>query len=87
MSWCHLVKVDANVVNPTFNDVTVSKDAVPFTSTDVDFIPTLGATTVSGEVKSILFLGAGNKLYNPNAENSQMKGFRAYFQLKIANPT
>lgn len=80
----YLVKVSAttDLSSAPFTGVTVSKDAVPFTSTDVDFIPTLGTTTVSGEVKSILFLGASNKLYNPNAEDSQMKGFRAYFQLK-----
>ena len=80
----YLVKVSAttDLSVESFTGVTVSKDAVPFTSTDVDFIPTLGATTVTGEVKSILFLGASNKLYNPNAENSSMKGFRAYFQLK-----
>ena len=80
----YLVKVSAttDLSSAPFTGVTVSKDAVPFTSTDADFIPTLGTTTVSGEVKSILFLGASNKLYNPNAENSSMKGFRAYFQLK-----
>jgi hypothetical protein len=48
----------------------------------VDFIPTLGATTFAGDVKSILFLGASNKLYHPSAENQQMMGFRAYFLLK-----
>jgi len=80
----YLVKVSAttDLSAAAFTGVIVSKDAVPFTSTDVDFIPTLGATTISGDVKSILFLGASNKLYNPNAENSSMKGFRAYFQLK-----
>ncbi len=80
----YLVKVSAttDLSVESFTGVTVSKDAVPFTSTDVDFIPTLGATTISGDVKSILFLGASNNLYNPNAENSSMNGFRAYFQLK-----
>ena len=80
----YLVKVSAttDLSAAAFTGVIVSKDAVPFTSTDVDFIPTLGATTISGDVKSILFLGASNKLYNPNAENSSMKGFCAYFQLK-----
>jgi hypothetical protein len=48
----------------------------------VDFTPTLGATTIEGDAKSMLFLGAGNKLYNPDAEDSQIKGFRAYFQLR-----
>ena len=80
----YLVKVDAttDLAASAITGVIVSKDEVPFTSTDVDFIPTLGATTITGDVKSILFLSSGNTLLNPNAENSQMKGFRAYFQLK-----
>ena len=78
----YLVKVSANVVNPTFEGVTVSSTTTPTETTAVNFIPTLGATTLVGDVKSILFLGAENKLINPSAENSSMKGFRAYFQLK-----
>lgn len=80
----YLVKVDAttDLSASAITGVIVSKDAVPFTSTDVDFIPTLGATTITGDVKSILFLSSGNTLLNPDAENSQMKGFRAYFLLK-----
>lgn len=79
----YLVKVSETVTNPTFVDVTVSGTAVPNTETTaVDFVPTLGATPLTGDVKNILFLGAANKLYNPNTENSQIKGFRAYFQLK-----
>ena len=83
----YLVKVGANtnLSASAFTDVTISKDAVPFTSTNVDFIPTLGATTIGSEgddAKTVLFLGAGNKLYNPEALPAQMKGFRAYFLLK-----
>ena len=83
----YLVKVGAttNLSASAFTDVTISKDSVPFTSTNVDFIPTLGATTIGSEgddAKTVLFLGAGNKLYNPEALPAQMKGFRAYFQLK-----
>ena len=78
----YLVKVSQNVVNPVFNGVTVSNTKQNTETTAVDFIPTLGATTIAGDVKSILFLGASNKLYHPSAENQQMKGFRAYFQLK-----
>lgn len=78
----YLVKVSENVVNPIFNGVTVSSAATTTETTAVDFIPTLGATTIAGDVKSILFLGASNKLYHPSAENQQMKGFRAYFLLK-----
>ncbi len=78
----YLVKVSANVVNPTFENVTVNNAATTTATDAVDFIPTLGARTVQGDAKSILFLGAGNKLYTPNNESSQIKGFRAYFQLK-----
>ena len=80
----YLVKVDAttDLAASAITGVIVSKDAVPFTSTDVDFIPTLGATTITGDAKNILFLSSDNTLLNPSAENQQMKGFRAYFLLK-----
>ncbi|MBR6276687.1 MAG: hypothetical protein IKR31_07150, partial [Prevotella sp.] len=81
----YLVKVAANTDLSTapFTGAIVSKDAQPFTSTDVDFIPTLGATTIpDGDTKAVLFLAAGNKLLNPSALPANMKGFRAYFQLK-----
>ena len=91
----YLVKVSANVVNPTFSGVTVSSTAVPNTETTaVNFVPTLGKALVTGdgsyasEPGSVLFLGAGNKLFSPTVVNdagqeaSYMKGFRAYFQLK-----
>ena len=91
----YLVKVSANVVNPTFSGVTVSSTAVPNTETTaVNFVPTLGKALVTGdgsyasEPGSVLFLGSGNKLFSPTVVNdagqeaSYMKGFRAYFQLK-----
>ena len=81
----YLVKVAANTDLSTapFTGAIVSKDAQPFTSTDVDFIPTLGATTIEGsDTKAVLFLTAGNKLLYPSALPVDMKGFRAYFQLK-----
>ena len=79
----YLVKVTSNVVNPTFDGVTISKTAVPFTSTNVDFIPTLGATTIEGsDPKSVLLMTSGNRLKSPSALPANIKGFRAYFQLK-----
>jgi hypothetical protein len=78
----YLVKVSETVANPVFNGVTISSTKQNKETTAVNFIPTLGKTTIAGDVKSILFLGASNKLYHPSAENQQMKGFRAYFQLK-----
>ena len=81
----YLVKVTDAAVNPPFDGVIISKDAVPYTSTNVDFIPTLGATTITGDdAKTVLFLAAGNKLKNPTFLPTDMKGFRAYFQLKGA---
>ena len=83
----YLVKVAANTDLSTapFTGAIVSKDAQPFTSTDVDFIPTLGATTIEGsDTKAVLFLEANNTLLNPSALPANIKGFRAYFQLKGA---
>ena len=78
----YLVKVSSNVENPTFEGVTVSSQAVPTETEATDFIPTLGKVTIDGNAKSILYVGAGNVLYNPTELPGDMKGFRAYFQLK-----
>lgn len=79
----YLVKVAANIENPTFPNVEVSKTLVPTETDVVDFIPTLGATTITGDdAKTVLYLAAENKLKNPAALPADMKGFRAYFQLK-----
>ena len=83
----YLVKVTANTDLSTapFTGAIVSKDAQPFTSTDVDFIPTFGKTTIGKEgddAKNVLFLAAENTLKNPTSLPAYMKGFRAYFQLK-----
>jgi len=81
----YLVKVAANtnLSEAPFTGAIVSKDAQPFTSTNVDFIPTLGATTIEGsDAKSVLFMAAENTLKHPSSLPANMKGFRAYFQLK-----
>ena len=78
----YLVKVADKVETPTFKGVTVSTDFVKTETTAVDFVPTLGKTAIEGDATSILFLGAGNKLFYPTQLPSDMKGFRAYFQLK-----
>ena len=80
----YLVKVTTplNFSTQAMAGVIVSKTAKPFTSDNVDFIPTLGKTTIpAGETKEILFLASGNKLMNPTELPADMKGFRAYFQL------
>lgn len=63
--------------------VIISKTAKPFTSTNVDFIPTLGKTTIpAGDVKNVLFMTSGGNLKHPTTLPADIKGFRAYFQLK-----
>lgn len=90
----YMVKVAADVVTPTFDDVTISKTTTPTVTSVVDFVPSLGKTLATGPTgdesnnKAVLFLAANNKLYNPTVVNdseqaaSFIKGFRAYFQLK-----
>ncbi len=80
----YLVKVttDFDFSAQALPNVEVNKELNPVTTTYVDFIPTLGKTTIEGsDTKTVLYLGAGNKLYNPTALPTDMKGFRAYFLL------
>jgi len=78
----YLVKVADIVENPTFSGIIVSKDAVTTETAAVDFVPTLGATEITGDPKEVLFLGANNKLLYPEALPDNIMGFRAYFKLK-----
>ena len=92
----YLVKVatTSHLHGATFSEAMVSSALHPFTSADVDFVPTLGKTLVTGptgdesNTKAVLFLATGNHLVNPTVVNdtenasSYIKGFRAYFQVK-----
>ena len=77
----YLVKVDATVANPTFNDVTIVNGTTTTTTTYADFVPVMNPTEVTANDKTVLFVTGGNKLTYPSS-NSTLKGFRAYFQLK-----
>ena len=82
----YLVKVstDYDFSARALPNVEVSKELHPVTSTYIDFIPTLGKTTIGSEgddPTDVLFVAAGNLLKNPTAMPAYMKGFRAYFQL------
>ena len=70
----------SNVVNPTFEDVTIVSGTTTKTTDYANFMPVMNPTSLTGGDKSILFVTGGNKLTYPNTNNS-MKGFRAYFQL------
>ena len=77
----YLVKVAANVVNPTFNDVTIANSLTQTTITGiVSFVPVVVPTPLTSGDKTVLFVTGGDKLTYPTTNNS-MKAFRAYFQL------
>ena len=81
----YLVKVttDFDFSAQALPDVVISKELHPVTTTYADFIPTLGKTTIEGvDAENILFVAAGNLLKHPAEMPTDMKGFRAYFQLK-----
>lgn len=89
----YLVKVTEDIVNPTFKDVIIRNISTPIMTDYVNVIPAIGKTLVKGvedhedDVRSVLFLTAGNKFKHPTVvnqpdnEDSYLKGFRAYFQL------
>lgn len=79
-----------------FDEVTMPATIAPQTiecGSTVEFVATLGKSLVLGsgehvsDASTVLFLGAGNKLYNAKVVNnsekvsSYLKGFRAYFRL------
>lgn len=77
----YLVKVDADVANPTFDGVTISNTTTTTETTAVDFIPVMNPTNLTGGDKTVLFVSGGNTLTYPSGDGN-IKGFRAYFQLK-----
>ena len=77
----YLVEVDANVVNPVFEGVTVSNTMATTETSAVDFVPVMNPTNLTGGDKSVLFVSGGNKLTYPSGDGN-INGFRAYFQLK-----
>lgn len=79
-----IAQYSLSISNP-FKNVVISKDIVPFETNYIDFIPTLGKTTITGvDADDVLFLAAENTLKHPAEIPADMKGFRAYFQLKAA---
>ena len=57
--------------------------ATPTATTYVNFVPTLGKTEVTGDVKDILILNTSGTLVHPSAVGN-MKGFRGYFLMHEA---
>ena len=82
----YLVKWDNSVfsndiVNPTFSNTTISAtEAQAIETTYTDFVGTFSPVTLAANDKTVLFLGANNKLYYPSA-NVPVNSCRAYFKL------
>ena len=77
----YLVKPVEDIPAISLAKVYISGAAVPTVTDAVDFIPTLGKTTVTADPATIRVIGTDNKLHMPAAVGD-MKGFRAYLQLK-----
>ena len=71
-----------NIENPTFTSMTISSTDPAVNSNDgyVQFVGSYNPIDIAGEDRSILFLGAANTLYYPNAA-MQIGSCRAHFEL------
>ncbi|MGX8697560.1 MAG: hypothetical protein ACSW8D_14360, partial [Prevotella sp.] len=71
------------IVNPVFVGVTINASVPTAVTSDdgtVSFTGSYSPVSIAGEDRSILFLGAANTLYYPNAAMT-IKACHAYFQL------
>ena len=79
----YLVKLEYDLVNPTFHDVIISDaytSEYPW-STYADFVPVINPVTLTAGDKTKLFVIPNDLLTYP-VKDSTIKGFRGYFQLK-----
>jgi hypothetical protein len=80
-----------DIVAPTFSGVTVSTIGGGHADTHyVDFVGSFSPVSLTANDKTVLYLGAGNKLYYPS-QNRTMGSCRAVFRLHngltVGNPT
>ncbi|MBO4800600.1 MAG: fibronectin type III domain-containing protein [Bacteroidaceae bacterium] len=71
----------ANITSPVFKSVHASTTITPVQTEYVDFIGSTSPFTLTANDRSVLFLGAANTLYWPDADKT-IGACRAYFQLK-----
>ncbi|MBQ8158008.1 MAG: chitobiase/beta-hexosaminidase C-terminal domain-containing protein [Prevotella sp.] len=76
----YLVKPAADIVNPTYSDVTLSATAAQtITKGDYSFAAIYQPTDLATD-KTELFLKTDGKLYYPTALGTQLRGMRAFFR-------
>ena len=71
----------ADVENPRFGDVVIDKNTTTTETTAVKFIPAINPVSFTPRDKNILFFTGDGSMSFP-ADDSVLKGFRAYIQLK-----
>ena len=72
--------VGTDIANPVFKDVYISTQTAAKETDVVTFQGIYAPLKIEGEDNTLLYVGAGDKLYWPNAAMS-IGAFRAYFQL------
>ncbi len=79
----YLLQPSVDVANPSFEGVTIAVTAPVDQTSDanISFHGTFAPTELAGGNKNLLFLGAGNELFWPDATGN-LKAFRAYFEVK-----
>ena len=79
----YLLQPSVDVANPSFEGVTIAVIAPVDQTSDanISFHGTFAPTELAGGNKNLLFLGAGNELFWPDATGN-LKAFRAYFEVK-----
>lgn len=81
----YIVKWDTifgNLSNPVFLNVTVKNvTPTPIETTCVDFVGSFSPVAIAAEDKTMLYLGADNKLFYPSSAMT-INSCRAYFRLK-----
>jgi hypothetical protein len=70
-----------NLSNPVFLNVTVSNTTQTTETTCVDFVGSFSPVAIAAEDKTMLYLGADNKLFYPSSAMT-INSCRAYFRLK-----
>ena len=79
----YLVKPTADIVNPVYEDVTLSAtSAQTITNGDFNFVATYSPVHLATD-KTEQFLKTDGKLYYPTNNGNQMKGMRAFFRVPV----
>ena len=81
----YIVYPQADIVNPVFEDVTISNSLLSVTKGDASFIGTISPVTLYDGAKTNLFL-SNNMLYYPSGADVTVGPFRAYFTLSSPVP-